>query len=427
MNQGLDHIQLDYGRDSIEITLDRSIADWDIIEPRYSPALKSFSETFTASVTKPVGCRPLDELVVPSDDVVIVTADGTRPVPNRLIIPAIIDHCKLKSENVSILVGTGSHRPHSREELLGLLGHDLMTNCRVICHDASDKNDLRYIGISSGGIPVYLNEHYLKASKKIIIGFIEPHFFAGFSGGAKGICPAICGLETIDAFHAYDIIGHADSDYGKLENNPQQAAAREVALMAPPDFLINVILNNSHEVTHLFSGDLIKAHRAGCKQAAEAAMVALKQKYPVVITSNSGYPLDQNLYQTVKGISAAALITENGGTIIITSECSKGIPDDSNFAKILEMSDSPESLLGILSDADFKMMDRWQAQKLALILRNKTVKVFSSLSRGAIKRCKMTKVNDIQAEIDKTAASFGTRPRIAVIPHGPLTIPYLTE
>ena len=423
----MNHVRLDYGRTGVEIELDQSIADWDIIEPRNNPPLDSFSDAFSASMAVPIGRPPLNEIISPSDDVVIVTADGTRPVPNKLIIPAIIKHCKLKPENVTVLIGTGSHRPHSRQELLELLGRDIVSECRVICHDASDTTSLKYIGSSSGGIPVYMNIHYLRASKKIVIGFIEPHFFAGFSGGAKGICPAICGLETIDAFHAYEIIGHVDSDYGKLDNNPQQAAARDVVQLAPPDFMVNVILNNSHEVTHLFAGDYIKAHRDGCLHARETAMVPLKQKYPIVITSNSGYPLDQNLYQTVKGISAASLITEDGGTIIIASECSRGIPDDGNFAGIMQMADSADSVLDKISRADYKMMDRWQAQKLAMVLRNKTVKVYSSLSREDVEKCKMIKVNDFQAEIIRCAASFEDRPRIAVMPRGPLTIPHLNE
>jgi len=427
MRKKIETVRLDYGRVGLEIEIDREAADWNIIEPAKNRAPDSFSDSFAASVTKPVGTAPLREIIEPSDEVIIVTADGTRPVPNRLLIPALIRHCNLKPENVTILIGTGSHRPHSKEELVDLIGPDIMTGCRVICHDASDIDSLGFLGNSPGGIPVYMNKDYIHAAKKIVLGFIEPHFFAGYSGGAKGICPAVCGLETIDAFHSFDIIGHPASDYGRLDDNPQQAAAREVVSMASPDFMINVVLNSDKEVTHIFSGHVIEAHRAGCRKAAETAMVSVPRKYPLVITSNSGYPLDQNLYQTVKGITAAAHITEPGGTIIIASECSRGIPDDGNFARIMASEPDPITLLDKLSTPDFKLMDRWQAQKLAKALKNFTVKIYSSLDSGRIEPCKMIKIDDIQDAVRKTISKIKPRPHVAVMPHGPLTIPYLSK
>ena len=417
---------MDYGRTGLEIEIDHSLAEWNIKEPVRLPAVESFPQSFLASVSEPIGSGPIDEVIAPSDKVVIVTSDGTRPVPNKLLIPAIIKHCRLKPENVTILIGTGSHRPHSEEELVALLGPDIMAECHVVCHDASDAGSLEFMGHSPGGIPVYLNRHYVQSDKKIVLGFIEPHFFAGYSGGAKGVCPAICGLETIDAFHSYDIIGHPDSDYGRLETNPQQAAAREVVSMASPDFMINVILNSDKEVTDIFSGHFIEAHREGCRKAAEAAMVAVPGRYPVVVTSNSGYPLDQNLYQTVKGIAAAALITETGGTIIITSECSRGIPDDGKFAEIMESEPDPGTLLKKLSSPENASVDRWQAQKLALALGKFDVRLYSSLAGDRVERCMIKKIDDINAELSEIASGLAS-PRIAVMPHGPLTIPFLPK
>jgi len=425
MKNNLQAVRLDYGRDGRELTLDNSIADWTIIEPREFPPIESFSKCFIDSVSLPIGALDLKDIIVPDDMVVIVTADNTRPVPNGLLIPAIIDYCRLDPANVTILIGTGSHRPLKGKAIADFLGENIADKFEVICHDASDTDSLETLGLTRSGIPVSINRYYLEADKKIILGFIEPHFFAGFSGGAKAVCPGICGLDTIDAFHSFDIIGHPDSDYGILDNNPQQRAAREVVAMAPPDFMINVILNSRKEITHIFSGNYIEAHRIGCAEVAGAAMIELDHKFPVVITTNSGYPLDQNLYQTVKGIAAAALIVEEGGIIIVASECINGIPDDGNFAEILNSCSTLDSLLEMLSDKNYTRMDRWQAQKLAMILKKAEVLVFSSLSADKIKKCKMTKIDNIQSAILSKVKQFGSKPEIAVLPNGPLTIPFV--
>jgi len=418
-------VRLDYGRHGLDLTLDESLADWTIIEPREYPIIESFSQAFLESVSSPIGTHDLKAIISPDDMVVIVTADNTRPVPNRLLIPAIVDYCKLDPSNVTVLIGTGSHRPMNQKALVDFLGRDIVNNYEVICHDASDIGALKKLGITKESIPVSINRYYLESPKKIILGFIEPHFFAGFSGGPKAVCPGVCGLDTIDVFHSFDIIGHPESDYGILESNPQQMAARDVVAMAPPDFMINVVLNSQKEITHIFSGDYIEAHRIGCAEVAGAAMIELKHKFPIVITTNSGYPLDQNLYQTVKGIAAAALIVEKGGTIIVASECINGIPEDGNFAEIMSSRPDLDALMKMLSDPEFTKMDRWQAQKLGNILKKAEVLVYSSLDAGSIQKCQMTKIDNIQSTIISKVKQLGYKPKIAVLPHGPLTIPFV--
>ncbi len=425
MKTNLQSVRLDYGRDGLELPLDHTIADWIIIEPREMPPISSFSDCFIDSVSSPVGATDLKDIIAPDDMVVIVTADNTRPVPNDLLIPAIVDYCHLDPADVSILIGTGSHRPLSDKALADFLGEKIINDFEIICHDASDTDSMKTLGLTRDGIPVSINRYYLEAGKKIILGFIEPHFFAGFSGGAKAVCPGICGLDTIDAFHSFEIIGHPNSDYGILENNPQQHAVRDVVAMAPPDFMINVILNSRKEVTHIFTGNYIEAHRVGCAEVAGAAMIELEHKFPIVVTTNSGYPLDQNLYQTVKGIAAAGLIVREGGTIIVASECINGIPEDGYFADIMSSRPTIDSLLKMLSDKNYTRMDRWQAQKLAMILKKAEVLVYSSLGADEIKKCKMSKIDNIQAAILSTVKQIASRPEIAVLPHGPVTIPFV--
>lgn len=416
-------VVLDYGRTGLELKLDKSIADWVVIEPEDISPSKKFDELFDESVENPIQSQALRQVVSPDDKIIIVTSDGTRPIPNRLLIPAIIKKCRLVPENVTVLIGTGSHRPPSRDELVQLLGRQTIETCRVISHDARDTQALEFIGTTAGGIPVNINRSYIKADKRIVIGFIEPHFFAGFSGGPKGICPAIVGLDTIDAFHSFRIIGHPDSDYGILHGNPQYLAACDVVSFMPPDFLINVILNVRKEIVSIYSGNYIEAHRQGAQEAAKISMVPIGRKFNIVVTTNSGYPLDQNLYQTVKGIWTATRIVEEGGAIALVSECSKGIPDDGNFARLMSACSTPEELLVMLSDKTNHTMDRWQAQKLAMALKKAKVYVYTSLDEQQVGQCKLIKTDNLTATLSRLTADFREKPTIAVLPRGPITIP----
>ncbi len=418
---------IDYGRTGISLALNPEIADWTVIEPDNAAPLPDFKKAFHRAADKPIGSKPLADLISPSDKVVIVTSDNTRPVPNKILIPEIIEACHSDYANFTILIGSGSHRPHAGAEVEQMLGRDIMRQCRVICHDASDDGVLKYLGKTKSGIPVSMNKKYLDADKKIVIGFIEPHFFAGFSGGAKGICPALCGIDTIKAFHSYEIISDPLSNYGHFEDNPQQQAARDAAALAPPDFLINVTLNSAREITGIYAGDYLEAHRAGAKEVAAISTSLLDKKFPIVVTSNSGFPLDQNLYQTVKGIWAAFQVAEEGGSIVVVSECSQGIPSGSNFEKILSSHISPQLLLNMLERDDFKMIDRWQAQKLAEMLLRVEIHLFSSLSTEDTARCQLIKMDNLDFGLRRLAVRYGPKPFIAVLPKGPLTIPLVKQ
>lgn len=420
-----DNIILDYGKTGLSLALDRSVADWTIILPEESPSVPDFKAAFDESANNPISSSPLIDIVSPHDRVIIVTSDNTRPVPNKLLISAIIEHCHLPVSKVTVLVGSGSHRPNTRDELIELLGEEIVRDCRIVVHDALDRSSLVSLGTTADGIPVTINKEYYEAERRIVIGFIEPHFFAGYSGGAKGICPAICGIDTIKAFHSFEIIGHPDSDFGKLELNPQQSAAREVASFAPPDFLINVLLNGFKQVTAIYSGDYVRAHEAGAAEQSRKAMVPVNQKYPIVITTNSGFPLDQNLYQTVKGIWTASRIVEEGGDIIVVSECARGLPEGSQFARILGNYESAETLLDALSKSRETMTDQWQAQKLAMVLKKARVSIYSMLGQEELKKCRMKKIDNLEKYIKEVVGARGGYPAIAVLPRGPLTIPFL--
>lgn len=227
-------------------------------------------------------------------------------------------------------------------------------------------------------------------------GLLNPIFFAGFSGGPKGISPGVAGISTILDFHNAQMIGHPNSTWGIIEGNILQDAATQNCLMAKPDFMLNVTLNGKKEITNVFAGDVIKAHRLGCEFVKEHAMYAVDSPFDIVITTNSGYPLDQNLYQTVKGMSAAAQIVKQGGSIISASECSDGVPDHGNYAKILQMRSTPQELLDMINDPSFLMFDQWQVQVQAMIQLKAECYLYSTLDDDTVRRAMFTPIHSIE-------------------------------
>jgi nickel-dependent lactate racemase len=195
--------------------------------------------------------------------------------------------------------------------------------------------------------------------------------------------------------------------------------------MAKPHFMLNVTLNGQKDITNVFAGDVIQAHRIGCDFVRDSAMYAVEEPFDIVVTTNSGYPLDQNLYQTVKGMSAAALIVKQGGVIVSTSECCDGVPNHGNYAKILQMRDTPQELLDMINDRSFSMFDQWQVQVQAIIQLKAECLLYSLLDEETVRKAKFTPIADLAKTMTELIQRQGPRVRVAVLPYGPLTIPYV--
>ncbi|QQE73946.1 nickel-dependent lactate racemase [Brevibacillus composti] len=414
-----------YGKHGLEIEVpDDSV----ILEPKNLPGLANDEEAVREALRNPIGCAPLRELVRQEDKVAIVISDITRPTPNHKLVPWLIQELShVPLENFVVINGTGTHRDQTREEFIQMLGEWVVDNIRVINHHCHEKDELVKVGESRFGCDVYLNKEYVEADFKIVTGFIEPHFFAGFSGGPKGIMPGIAGIETIQTFHNARMIGDPLSTWGNMVGNPVQDMTREINAMCKPDFMLNVTLNREKEITAVFAGELYEAHDRGCAYAKEHAMIRCDHRFDVVITSNSGYPLDQNLYQAVKGMSAAHKIVKKGGAIICASECSDGLPNHGNYASILKMRETPQEILEMINDPGFKIFDQWQVQKQAVIQVWADVYVYSSLSDEDVRMAKLIPTRDIEKTLAELKAKYGENMSVAVLPLGPLTIPYVDE
>jgi lactate racemase len=376
------------------------------------------------ALRRPIGARPLREIVHSIDRVVIVTSDITRPVPNRAILTPLlteIDH--VPDNRITILNGVGLHRPNTPEELEWLFGTEVVRRFRVVNHDAQNEAELIRTGTSSFGTEIWLNRRYVEADARIVTGFIEPHFFAGFSGGPKGVIPGVAGGRTIMRNHGAPMIGHPRARWGVTVGNPIHDEHREGVALAPPHFLVNVATNRDRQITGVFAGDYLQAHEAGCEFVRASAMRPVGYRFPIVITTNSGYPLDLNLYQAVKGMAAAEEIVEPGGAIVMAAECREGV-GHGDFAHLLELADTPSAILGMIESPDFQMLDQWQVQILARILHWHRVFLYSDrLSPSEIRRAHLIPVDSVEAMVVRLLEEYGADAPICVLPQGPLTIP----
>ncbi len=416
-------VALAYGRERLSVDVpDHTI----VITPKELAGLPDERAAFEQAVRQPIGSRALRELAGPADRIAIVIADITRPSPSERLVPWIMaELAHVPRDQFVIINGTGSHRANTREELIRMLGTEVVETVRIVNHTAFDDATLTHLGSTSYGGEVWLNNDYLNADVRIVTGFIEPHFFAGFSGGPKGVVPGVAGIQTIMHLHNAEMIGHPSSTWALLEGNPVQGEIREAVALAPPHFMVNVAVNARREITAVWAGDYIEAHEIGCRFVVEHAMRPVDDTFDIVISTNSGYPLDQNLYQTVKGMSAAARIVRQGGAIIAVAECSDGLPDHGNYKDLLRMRATPGDLLAMIEAPGFALYDQWQAQSQALVQRKADVYIYSSLAPEVVRNAMLEPVDTIEATLARLMERYGPGARVAVLPEGPQTIPFL--
>ena len=400
-----------------------------VIEPSHTPGLADEKGTLIRALEQPVAARPLRDLVSARSKVCILFTDITRATPNDRIIPWLLEHLAgvVPRENITLLNQLGTHRPNTPAELEKMLTREVVANYRVLNHEPENEDALVQVGVMRDGTPALLNQHALAADLRIVTGFIEPHFFAGFSGGIKGIMPGVAGLRSVMSNHGFRNIGDPNSTFGINDGNPLWEELRDIALKAGPSFVLNVTLNEEREITGVFAGDILKAHKAGTEFVRNSAMQRVEAPFDVVVTTNSGYPLDLNLYQGVKGMSAGARIIKPGGTLILAAECREGVPENSPLDKLLRSVSSAEDLLKLLAQPGFVRAEQWQAQIQAIIQRRARVLVHSTIPDEVIRTAHLQPCHDIAAEVTSALKDAGPGARVAVLPQGPLTIPYLTN
>ncbi|MCE5268741.1 MAG: nickel-dependent lactate racemase, partial [Planctomycetaceae bacterium] len=320
-------IRLDYGRTGLEVDLpDRNLVG--VLRCPESKPLADPAAAVRQALQQPTGAPSLAELARGRRNACIVVSDVTRPVPNRVLLPPILDTLEaagIPRSNITILVATGLHRPNLGDELVEMLGPDIPKNYRIENHDGRRLDKHTFLGNTANGTPVWVDSHYATADLKILTGLIEPHYMAGFSGGRKAICPGISAFETVGAWHGPAFLEHPNARNGCIHGNPVHEESTAIARMAGCDFIVNVVINAQRQILNVVAGDMEAAFLEGVAFARRHVTATLPEPVDIVVTTSAGYPLDATFYQSVKGMVGALGVVKQGGTIVLAASLSEGI------------------------------------------------------------------------------------------------------
>ncbi len=424
-------VHLPYGERGIDAEVPDTAT---VLTPERVGVLADPDAAVRAAIAAPTGRRPLREMVRAGQRAAIVVSDVTRPVPNQVILPPIIETLEsggIARDDITIVVGTGLHRASRPDEHARFLGEAILSRYRVVDHDARDASTQVFLATGPRTVGVWLNREYLNADLRILTGFVEPHLFAGYSGGGKAVLPAIAGADEIMANHDARMIGHPKATWCTTDGNPIFEQMRDVALKTDPSFIINVTLDEEKRMTGVFAGELRAAHDAAIAQAARQAIRPIPHLYDIVVATNMGYPADLVLYQAVKGMSVAAQACATGGTILLVAECREGVGGP-EYTELMRSEASPAALLDRFARAGQRPVhDQWQVQVQAMVQARCDVWLHSSLDRATVESAHLRYAPDVTSTlaslIDEKRAALGREPAVCVLPFGQLTVPRVVE
>jgi nickel-dependent lactate racemase len=411
-------VDLAYGRDGTSVEVPDSA---DVILPVDEAALAYEDEAIRSALQSPVAGVPLRALADRARRVAVVFPDLTRPMPNRTVLPPLLDELAragVADDRVTLLCATGTHRQATAAEMADLIGPELVARYRIVDHDA--RSDEHVAVGEVDGVAVLLQREYVEADVRIVTGFVEPHFFAGFSGGPKAVCPGLAATETILEAHHPRRIADERATFLTRSGNPVHDFVRAATDLAPPHLSLDVAINRARRVTAVFAGPLTATHDAACAHVGAAARREVPAPYDLVVSTNGGHPLDRNLYQAVKGMAAADRVRVPGGTVVMAAACADGVPDGGAFARLLAASRTPDDLVASTAGPE---LDRWQAQVLGRVLARGTVRLHSDgLGLDTIRGAQLVPAPDLDGAVHDALAGLGGSARVAVLPEGPLTV-----
>ena len=392
---GKEKLSFDFPNKMLNAVLESSIND-------YNPEMNA-DELVKNALKNPIGSPLLSELAKNKKNIVIIASDHTRPVPSKVIIPPMLKEIRDINPNadITILIATGCHRGTTKEELISKFGEEIVKNEKIYIHDCDEREKLINIGTLPSGSVCEINSIAVNADLLISEGFIEPHFFAGFSGGRKSVLPGIAGRKTVLGNHCAEFVASPYSRTGILENNPIHEDMMWAAEKAKLQFIVNVVLNEEKQVINAFAGDFKAAHKAGTDFL--SSLCGVKAHFSdVVITTNGGYPLDQNVYQSVKGMTAAEATVKDGGVIIMLARADDGIGGDHFYKQMSE-----EKSLNVIMDKLLKrdrsetLPDQWMTQILSRILMKAKMIFVSEMEENIVEEMHMIPAHSIEEAITK--------------------------
>lgn len=413
-------VRLPYGKEFIELEVDDNV-DILVSQAGEFKAEKSEEDLVRDALLNPIGSEKLSDLVKGKEKITIITSDHTRPVPSHITMPILLE--EIRSTNpeadITILIATGFHRPTTHEELVNKFGEEIVNNEKIIVHKSGVDEDMVELDRLPSGGRLLLNKHAINTDLLISEGFIEPHFFAGFSGGRKSVLPGVASEKTVLANHCSKFIASDYSRTGILDENPihkDMAFAAEQAKLA---FILNVVIDAEKKIINAFAGDRVKAHAEGCDFVRGLSTIE-GVNADIAITSNGGYPLDQNVYQSVKSMTAAEAAAADDGIIIEVSRCNDGHGGES-FYKTFKEADDPKDIEDRVLQIPMEetIADQWEIQILARILvRHKVIFVTDPENKQLIEDMHMTYAESLDEALKIAKEIKGEDAKVAFVPDG---------
>jgi nickel-dependent lactate racemase len=419
-------MKLDYGKNGIELNLD---PDWNvtIFQPSEQKPFDNPFEKIRESINNPIESLNLKEIINNKEKVekvCIVASDATRPVPSYLILEALIAELNdygINDNQVIILIATGLHRVSHEEELDRILGNNLRKRIRVVDHIATDENSLINIG-NIDNHPILINKLYYEADLKILTGYVEPHFFFGFAGGRKSIIPGIAGADTLQNNHSAENIASPYARFGIFKENPLHNNSIKISRKVGVDFIVNVCINEHHEIVQVASGNFEEAHEKLVNYQLKHIFREIREPYDIVICGNGGYPLDLNLYQAVKSMAIGEMAIKKGGTIIAVNECADGIGQDM-FKDLIFSGMTPKEIHKKILEKEIIVPDQWEIQILTRILMKSDIFIISKLDENKIGNIGLKYAKTVEEAILNCLKKYGSNASILILPNGPKVVP----
>ena len=361
-------LQLAFGKAGLWVEVPDTFK-YRVLEARSATPLADPVSAIEAALDDPIGCLPLRDLALEARSAAISVCDITRPAPNAIVLPPVLARLEaagIERENIVILIATGLHRPATEAEIREIVGPEIASAFRVENHYAREFSQHHYLGDTTAGTPVFIDDRFVKADIRITLGFIEPHLMLGFSGGRKLVAPGLAAQETIKVLHSSRFMRDERAAEGSIEDNPLHRELVEIARMAHHDFLVDVALGKGspRPIAQVFAGEPVQAHARGVEFVSQVMLEELDEPADAVITTAAGYPLDLTYYQAIKGITAASHIVKPGGRILLIAECSEGVGAD-EFAAMVKTHPTDAEFLQAIEGAPVTV-DQWQLEKLAL-------------------------------------------------------------
>lgn len=417
-------VKMRYGHSTVDVEIpDINLAG--ILETNQGVPLLDATKEIHEKLDQPIASPPLAEIAKGRDSACIVISDITRPVPNQVILPPVLDKLEnagIPRDKITILIATGIHRPNEGKELEEMVGQSIMNSYHIVNHFSQKPETHTYLGKTNNSTPVYIDNTYLEADLKVITGLIEPHLMAGYSGGRKAVCPGIASIETMKVMHGPELMEHPNSAVGILDGNLFHKEATEIALMAGVDFNLNVAIDKQRQITGVFAGDLIQSHLVGSQFVEKQAKVTISEPVDAVVVSSAGYPLDTTFYQAIKGLLTAVEIVKHGGSILLVAACSEGIGSKPFTDLLFKTDDLTSFVQGLYNPANF-VIDQWQLEELAKVARKADIYFYSDgIPFQQKSKMFVVPLRTPQEGIDEIIVRYGENVQIAAIPEGPYVL-----